>query len=144
MQGDVWYVQVHLEQYMDFPVWPPLSDFMSLVPIVAFTFLTVLSFLYFLAFGGPLHQTPGSVNARFSRLWMIQHSWQGDMHRTAVELHKRHGKLVRTGLNEVSVADPAAIKKTYAPGTKFPKSSWYGVFPGPQEIRNSKNGVNGN
>lgn len=103
---------------------------MTFVPIVAFTLLTVLFFLYFLAFGGPLHQIPGPVNARFSRLWMIKHSWQGDMHRTMIELHKRHGKLVRTGPNEVSVADPAAIKKIYAPGTRFPKSSWYGVFQG--------------
>ncbi|MCJ1225072.1 hypothetical protein MMC12_001721 [Toensbergia leucococca] len=47
-----------------------------------------------------------------------------------IDLHQRYGKLVRTGPNEVSVSDLAAIKKIYGPGTKFRKSSWYGVFQG--------------
>ena len=61
---------------------------------------------------------------------MIKHSWQGDMHRTMIKLHKEHGDLVRTGPNEVSVVDPSAIKKIYAAGTKFSKSDWYGVWQG--------------
>lgn len=35
------------------------------------------------------------------------------MHRTMIALHQKHGKLVRTGPNEVSVSDIAAIKKIY-------------------------------
>ena len=46
---------------------------------------------------------------------MVKHSWQGDMHRTMIEVHKKHGKLVRTGPNEVSVADLSAIKKSTEP-----------------------------
>ena len=90
----------------------------------------VSSVLYFHAFGGPLGQIPGPLDARFSRLWMIKKSWQGDMHRTMIELHRKHGKLVRTGPNEVSVIDLSAIKRIYTAGTQFSKSSWYGVFQG--------------
>ena len=61
---------------------------------------------------------------------MIKHSRQGDMHRTMIKLHQKHGKLVRTGPNEVSVSDLSAIKTIYAAGTKFSKSSWYEVFQG--------------
>lgn len=35
------------------------------------------------------------------------------MHRQLINLHEQYGPLVRTGPNEVSVADPAAIKKIY-------------------------------
>ena len=47
-----------------------------------------------------------------------------------MKLHKKHGKLIRTGPNEVSVSDLSAIKKIYTAGTKFSKSGWYGVFQG--------------
>ena len=47
-----------------------------------------------------------------------------------IKLPKRYGNLVRTGPNEVSVVDLAAIKKIYAAGTKFSKSGWYVVFQG--------------
>lgn len=52
------------------------------------------------------------------------------MHRTMINLHKRHGKLVRTGPNEVSVSDLSAIKSIYGAGTKFRKSDWYSVWQG--------------
>ena len=52
------------------------------------------------------------------------------MHRTMIKLHSKYGKLVRTGPNEISVNDPSALKKIYAAGSKFSKSSWYEVFQG--------------
>ena len=47
-----------------------------------------------------------------------------------IKLHKKHGKLVRTGPNEVSVSDLSAIKKIYGSGTSFRKSDWYSVWQG--------------
>ena len=75
---------------------------------VCFLFLA-----YQRVFGGLLGKIPGPFSARLSRLWMVKHSWQGDMHRTMIALHQKHGKLVRTGPNEVSVSDLTAIKKIY-------------------------------
>lgn len=78
----------------------------------------------------PLRKIPGPLSARFSRLWMVQHSRAGDMHTTMIALHKKHGKLVRTAPNEVSISDPAAIKSIYGAGSRFRKSDWYSVWQG--------------
>ena len=61
---------------------------------------------------------------------MIKHSWRGDLHWTMIKMHQEHGKLVRTGSNEVSAVDPSRIKKIDAARTKFLKSDWYGVWQG--------------
>ena len=103
---------------------------MTVIPISVLIFLSLVSILYFRAFGGPLGSIPGPLDARFSRLWMMKHTWDGDMHRTMIKMHQKYGSLVRTGPNEVSVVDLSAIKKIYAAGTKFTKSDWYGVFQG--------------
>ena len=103
---------------------------MTLISVSVPVILCLFSALYLRAFGGPLGPIPGPLDARFSRLWMIKHSWQGDMHRTMIRLHEKYGSLVRTGPNEVSVTDLSAIKKIYAAGTKFSKSNWYGVWQG--------------
>ena len=47
-----------------------------------------------------------------------------------IELHKKHGKLVRTSPNEISVPDLSAIKKIYGTGIKLGKSPWYSVWQG--------------
>jgi cytochrome P450 len=61
---------------------------------------------------------------------MTKHSWDGDMNTIMIALHKRYGPLVRTGPNELSVADLAAIKTIYGAGTPFRKSTWYSVWQG--------------
>ena len=95
----------------------------------------------------PLASIPGPFWAKVSRLWMTKHSWDGnitfilkqsamsnisigDMNTTMINLHTQHGPLVRTGPNEVSVSDLAAVKKIYGAGTKFRKSEWYSVWQG--------------
>lgn len=52
------------------------------------------------------------------------------MNVTMIGLHNKHGSLVRTGPNEVSVSDLSAIKTIYGAGTKFRKSDWYSVWQG--------------
>ncbi|WPH04488.1 Hypothetical protein R9X50_00737900 [Acrodontium crateriforme] len=92
-----------------------------------------LSLLYHLSYQlvfSPLASIPGPFPAKLSRLWMTKHSWDGDMNRTMITLHNKHGELVRTGPNEVSVSNLAAIKTIYGAGTKFRKSDWYSVWQG--------------
>ena len=99
--------------------------FAVLVPFVVFTAYTVYQL-----FLSPLSQVKGPFFAALSRLWLLKHSRDGDMHRTMISLHSRYGKLVRTGPDEVSVSDLATIKKIYGAGTKFRKSDWYSVWQG--------------
>lgn len=83
----------------------------SLLPFFA-AFVSVAIAVY-TQFLDPLRHVPGPFIAKWSRLWMVYHAQKGDMHTTMIELHKKYGKLVRTGPNEVSVADPAVIKTIY-------------------------------
>jgi cytochrome P450 len=89
-----------------------------------------LLYLVYILLLSPLASIPGPFAAKFSRFWLLKHSRDGDMHRTMIRLHARHGDLVRTGPNEVSVAELSAIKKIYGAGTKFRKSDWYSVWQG--------------
>lgn len=88
------------------------------------------AYIAYQLFLSPLSAIPGPFWAKLSRVWITHLSWRGGTHTVMVELHKKHGKLVRIGPNEVSVAEPSAIKKIYGPGTKFRKSDWYSVFQG--------------
>lgn len=76
----------------------------------------------------PLANVPGPFLASFSRLWMVKHSHDGNMHRTMIAMHEKYGNLVRTAHNEVSISDPQIIKTVYGAGNKFVKSDWYSVW----------------
>lgn len=100
-----------------------------LLPVIGSIGLAI-SYIIYQRFFHPLASIPGPLWASLSRLWIMKHSWDGDMNVTMIDLHKRHGNLVRTGPNEVSVSDLAAIKTIYGAGTKFRKSDWYSVWQG--------------
>lgn len=64
-------------------------------------------------FWSPLSGLPGPFSASISKLWLIKHTRQGRINRDLIELHSKHGTLVRIGPNEVSITDPSAVKKIY-------------------------------
>lgn len=93
-------------------------------------FASALFYIVYQRFFSPLASIPGPFWASLTRLWIAKHSWDGDMNTTMIDLHKKYGSLVRTGPDEVSVADQPAIKTIYSAGTKFRKSNWYSVWQG--------------
>lgn len=99
----------------------------NLIPILVGLGAIAIAYRWFV---DPLSKIPGPFWARLSRLWMVQHARKGDMHTTMIALHKKHGHLVRTAPNEVSISDPAALKTIYGAGSKFWKSDWYSVWQG--------------
>jgi len=68
-----------------------------------------------------LRGIPGPLLARYTRLWKLHSVWKGDHHHTAIDLHKRHGTLVRIGPNHISVGDPNAIPVIYGLNKGFTK-----------------------
>ncbi|KAH0263400.1 cytochrome P450 family protein, partial [Aureobasidium melanogenum] len=109
----------------------PLAGQASNTVLVAFLLTACLSaYVVYQKFFHPLASVPGPLWASLTRLWITKHSWDGDMHRTMIALHEKHGPIVRTGPNEVSIADLSAIKTIYGAGTKFRKSDWYSVWQG--------------
>ena len=84
------------------------AQLLYLLPILLFA-----TYVAYQRFFSPLAGIPGPFGASLSRLWIVKHSWQGNMHRQMIDLHSKHGKIVRTGPNEVSVADVKALKAIY-------------------------------
>lgn len=104
-----------------------LSDPLTLVGLLA---VASIGYAIYQLYLHPLASVPGPFWAKFFRLWMTKHSWDGDMSVTMIALHQKYGSLVRTGPNEVSVSDLGAIKTIYGAGTRFRKSDWYSVWQG--------------
>ncbi|PKX91335.1 cytochrome P450 [Aspergillus novofumigatus IBT 16806] len=87
-----------------------------------YTFITCLVlFTLLLQRWLKLRHLNGPWIARFTTLWQAIHILKGDLPEVVLELHKRHGPLVRVGPNHVSVADPAEIKNIY----RLPKGTLY-------------------
>ncbi|KAM0717345.1 hypothetical protein Q7P37_007197 [Cladosporium fusiforme] len=99
-------------------------------PVLLVAIIPLLTWILYQRFFHPLASIPGPFLASITRLWITKHSWDGDMNTTMIALHKKHGPLVRTGPNELSVSDLAAIKTIYGAGTQFRKSKWYSVWQG--------------
>lgn len=76
----------------------------------------------------PLAHIPGPFLASFSRVWIWKQARQGQMHETQLYLHKQHGHLVRIAPNEVSCADPMAVKELYRVQQPLEKSDFYHVW----------------
>jgi cytochrome P450 len=118
---------------------------MTAIIFIAGTLAAIIYIAYQRLFS-PLARIPGPFSASLSKWWIVKHTRNGDMHREMIRLHEIHGPLVRTGPNEVSVADPAAFKRIYGScpsrrprqhlltspgaGSKFRKSGWYGAIQG--------------
>ncbi|KAF2646987.1 cytochrome P450, partial [Lophiostoma macrostomum CBS 122681] len=68
---------------------------------------------------------PGPFPAKFSRLWYLRQIRKRTFHWKNIELHERHGPIVRIAPNEFSIDDAEAIKIIYGHGTQFNKSPWY-------------------
>lgn len=74
-----------------------------------------------------LRDIPGPTAAKYTRLWKLHSVWKGDHHNTAIDLHRKHGSLVRIGPKHVSVGDPDAIPVIYGLNKGFTKvrvGSW--------------------
>jgi hypothetical protein len=68
-----------------------------------------------------LRDIPGPTLAKYSRLWKLHSVWKGDHHLTDIDLHRKHGPLVRIGPNHISVGDPNAIPIIYGLNKGFTK-----------------------
>ncbi|KAI0856869.1 cytochrome P450 [Xylaria cubensis] len=79
----------------------------------------------------PLRSVPGPFLARCSDLWYLWHVKNGRWEVRDIELHRKHGAIVRYGPNRYSISDPEALNVIYGHGTRFAKSSWYNAWTAP-------------
>lgn len=77
-----------------------------------------------------LRNIPGPTLASYTSLWRLYDVCEGQAHKTAIELHRKHGSLVRIGPKHVSVSDPREI------------ANIYGLNKGYTKVRSSDEGRN--
>ncbi|KAK6342027.1 hypothetical protein TWF730_001509 [Orbilia blumenaviensis] len=90
-------------------------------------------------FISPLRRFPGPASASVSNYWMAKELGAGTFSKTIRDLHRLHdAPVIRTGPNEVSVNDAAAIVKIYS--GKYQRGSFYeaGKLRGQASIRETR------
>jgi cytochrome P450 len=94
-----------------------------------------------------LRKIPGPFLASFSNIDRIRSAIKGDQMTYHLDLHRKHGKLVRVGPNHVSISDGDTIPQIYGISTNFIKSDYYvpfdpitpkGTFPTMFSVRDDK------
>ncbi|KAI0432674.1 cytochrome P450 [Xylaria sp. FL1042] len=79
----------------------------------------------------PLRSVPGPFLARWSDAWYLWQVKKGNWETRNIDLHRKHGAIIRYGPNRYSIADPEALGTIYGHGTRFTKSSWYDAWTPP-------------
>ncbi|TGJ85438.1 hypothetical protein E0Z10_g3302 [Xylaria hypoxylon] len=79
-----------------------------------------------------LRKAPGPALAGFTDLWRAYQQYNGTMRESLLELHARHGPIVRYGVRCVSISDPEVIKVVYGGRAGFINAESYEVLRGHQ------------
>ena len=106
-----------------------LHQYLYLIPLI----IPTIYILYQRRFS-PLAQFPGPFLASLTKLWLVYKIRQGQYHRLIQTLHAQYGPVVRIGPDELSIADPEAVKQIYSGGSRFQKSYWYSVIQGKRKF----------
>jgi hypothetical protein len=70
----------------------------SLIVLASFTSFT---YVIYQCYFSPLAAFPGPLLAKISNLWRAYKDYSGQWHRDILQLHKKHGGVVRIGPNEL-------------------------------------------
>ena len=70
----------------------------------------------------PLRHVPGPFLARWTDLWRLFVVWGRKAHTVQLQLHKKHGDVVRLGPNCVSVSAPEVTGSIYGIGKGLVKA----------------------
>lgn len=104
-----------------------VSAALALTSTVALAFLLAVygNLLIFRLFLHPLNRFPGPFGARLSSLWLSTRLAKSDGYYVLEDLHRRYGRYVRIGSNDLSIIDPDAVELTYGAKSRVTKGSWY-------------------
>jgi hypothetical protein len=119
-------------------LWPNLTPLSVLGLLCIGASIYLIGSAIYSTTSSPLAKIPGPFWGSVSRTWIMWQTMRGDIEKTQLVLHKKHGKtlfeygiewsakltarsgkLVRIAPNEISISDPAAIKTIYAVKSTF-------------------------
>ncbi|KAL4259956.1 Cytochrome P450 superfamily protein [Pleurotus pulmonarius] len=110
----------------------------SFVPLAYLSFFVAMCasvVLYRLSPAHPLAEFPGPRIAKISKLWAAYLTWTGRQHLYNKKLHDQYGPFVRTGPNELSIADADAVAPVLG-SQGLPKGKYYDARQDPTAPRN--------
>jgi hypothetical protein len=81
----------------------------------------VFGYFFYLRYLSPYRDIPGPFLATISPLWRLQGALNGTLHHDITAAHRKYGTIVRIAPDEVSIADPEAIKTIYGHNAGFVK-----------------------
>src|SRR5271168_3699285 len=84
---------------------------------------TIVLRLVYLRYLSPYRDIPGPFLATISPLWKLRGALNGTLHKDITDIHRKYGTIVRIAPDEVSIADPEAIRIIYGHGSGFTKVS---------------------
>ena len=84
--------------------------------------LSILTF-FVKARSDHLDRYGGPFLARYTDIWRYMSVRDGQHHQEIIALHRKWGRIVRTGPNSVSISDPSAIPLIYGVNRGFQKVS---------------------
>jgi len=84
-----------------------------------------LVLLFYNFFLHPLRKIPGPSLARCTRLWARIGNFHGRKSERVHDAHLKYGPVVRVGPNELSFADPAAVRDIYTSEIFTKEESFY-------------------
>lgn len=98
----------------------------SVVPLLVSNWpyaVAVVGVAYLLSnyFNHGLNKYPGPVLARFTNWWRVLDVYGRRPDITHLELHRKHGDIVRLGPNSLSFANPKTLKTIYGLNKGFTK-----------------------
>ncbi|KAI3327533.1 cytochrome P450 [Xylariaceae sp. AK1471] len=79
-----------------------------------------------------LRKAPGPALAGFTDLWRAYQQNKGTLQRKLLDLHARHGPIVRYGVRCISINDPEVLNVVYGSRTGFITAESYNVLQGRQ------------
>ncbi|KAI1178212.1 cytochrome P450 [Nemania sp. FL0916] len=101
--------------------------YIAILSICLVTIVTNLSINW-----GNLRGAPGPFLAKFTDLWRAYQLYHGNLREKLLELHSRHGSIVRYGVRSISINDPEVIKVAYGSRAGFITADSYKVLLGHQ------------
>ncbi|KAB2569010.1 putative cytochrome p450 protein [Lasiodiplodia theobromae] len=126
-------MEVDLEKTSGSGIQAALSYLQS-HPIYIFYAFCIFIVLRFLKnrYASPLRHYPGPFLASGTRLWKLFVTLQTHQETAFINLHKKYGPIVRVSPTALSFSRPSAAREILSAGKGFHKTSFYAVFPPPE------------
>ena len=83
------------------------------------------SLIVYRLFLNPLNEQPGPYWARLSNMYMSVNFRGSDAYYKLQDMHRKYGRVVRIGSNDLSITDPNIMEAAYGRNSKVTKGWWY-------------------